>query len=166
MGTPNGIFELRRTKNQKVIVLVSAVDRRIVPALRFVSGLACSDSRALHIVTDPERARRLAADWMYLGLTWLPLHIQEPTADSLTLSVREAIREESRANERVTVVVPELDFPRWWHPLLHRGRSARRIAELLQPLARVTTVIVPFYVTADEPGAGGRAGPACEGGTR
>ena len=143
---PSGLFELRRTRNHTVIVLVSVVDRRIVPALGFVSRLACTDSRALHIVVDADQARRLATDWMNLELSWLPLHMQEPTAESLSLSVRDAIREESRVTERVTVVVPELDIPRWWHPLLYRSR-ARRIAEKLQPLAGVTAVIVPFYLT-------------------
>ena len=141
---PDGLFELRRTRNHTVVVLVATVDRRIVPALRFVSRLACTDSRALHVIVDPEQAHRLATDWMNLGLAWLPLHMQEATAHSLPLSVRDAVREASLGTERVTVVVPELDFPRWWHPLLYRG-SARRIAEALQPLSWVTTVIVPFY---------------------
>ncbi|MDQ3896908.1 MAG: hypothetical protein M3326_06615 [Actinomycetota bacterium] len=144
MAEPDRLFELRRTRNHTVIVLVSVVDRRIVPALHFVSRLACSDSRALHISVDTQQTRRLAADWMNLGLSWLPLHIRDATAPSLPVSVREAVRREETA-DRVTVVVPELDIVRWWHPLLYRGR-ARRIAEQLQPLPGVTTVIVPFYV--------------------
>ena len=128
-----------------MILLVSTVDRRIVPALHFVSRLACSDSRALHISVDPEETRRLARDWMNLGLSWLPLHIQEAKAQSVAISVRDAVDVVAREIERVTVVLPELDFVRWWHPLLY-GAGARRIAEQLHTLPGVTAVIVPFYV--------------------
>lgn len=145
MPTPDGLFELRRTRNHTVILLVSVVDRRIVPALHFVSRLACNDTRALHIAVDTGQTRRLAADWMDLGLSWLPLHIREATADNLPAAVRDAVAHEAATTDRVTVVVPELDIVRWWHSFLYRGR-ARRIAEQLQPLAGVTTVIVPFYV--------------------
>lgn len=145
MPTSGRLFELRRTRNHTVIVLVSVVDRRIVPALHFVSRLACNDSCALHISVDVGQTQRLATDWMELGLSWLPLHIREATADTLPASVRDAVEREAVTTDRVTVVVPELDIVRWWHPLLYR-RKARRIAEQLQPLAGVTTVIVPFYV--------------------
>ncbi len=142
---PHGLFELRLARNHTVIVLVSVVDRRIVPALHFVSRLACSDTRALHVSIDADETRRLAVDWMNLGLSWLPLHVQEASEASLPASVRRAIAQDAAPTERVTVVVPELDFVRWWHPLLYRG-SARRIAEQLQPLPGVTAVIVPFHV--------------------
>ena len=147
MTSPHGLFELRRTRNHTVILLVSVVDRRIVPALHFVSRLACSDSRALHVAVDAEGTRRLAADWMNLGLSWLPLHIEEGEAGSIPTSVREAVGRLATATDRVTVVVPELDFVRWWHPFLYRG-TARRIAEQLQPLPGVTAVIVPYYLPA------------------
>ena len=145
MVRPDGIFELRRTRNHAVILLVSVVDRRIVPALRLVSRLGCSDCRALHVSVDAADTRKLAADWMNLGLAWLPLHIEEAAAESIPAAVRRAVEKDAAGIERVTVVVPELDLVRWWHPLLHRC-SARRIAEQLQPLPGVTTVIVPFCV--------------------
>jgi len=113
LGKPEGLFELRRTRRQAVILLVSVVDRRIVPALHFVSRLACSDSLALHVAVDPDQTRRLAADWMNLGLSWLPLHIQDGAAQSVPLSVREAVHRIARETDRVTVVVPELDVVRW-----------------------------------------------------
>ena len=145
MAEPEGLVELRRTRNQAVIILVSVVDRRIVPALHFVSRLACSDSRALHISVDAVQTRRLASDWMDLGLSWLPLSIEEATEQSLPASVRRVIEREVTATGRVTVVVPDLDFVRWWRPILYRA-TARRIAEQLQPLPGVTVALLPFYV--------------------
>lgn len=139
------VLELRLTSHHTVIVLVSVVDRRIVPALRFVSRLGYTDTRAVHVSVDADETRRLAADWMDLGLSWLPLHIRDGTAESLPVSVCDAVRHEVVGATSVTVVIPELDVLRWWHPLLHR-RSARRIAAHLQQLPDLTTVIVPFSV--------------------
>lgn len=148
--------EQRTDRRHTAIVLVAAVDRRIVPALRFVSRLPQTDVRALHVSVDPDETRRLAEDWMRLGLTWLPLSIHDPPAEELLSSVGEAVRREAEQRGEVTVVVPELELPCWWHPLLHR-RSARRIARHLQSLTGVTTVIVPFAVP---PGRRGEAAPA------
>ena len=133
------------------MLLVSVVDRRILPALRFVSRLDYSDTRALHISVDPDETRRLASDWMKLGLSWLPLHIRDATTSPLPVAVRDAVQEEALGTENFTVVLPELDSPGLWHLLLHR-HSARRIAGELQELPNVTTVIVPFSLA---PGGAG-----------
>ncbi len=147
MTEPETVFELRVRRNHTVILLVSVLDRRILPAVRFVSRLGSSDSRALHVSIDAEETRRLAVDWTKLGLSWLPLHIREGSAESLPVAVRDAVRDEAPPTGALTVVVPELVSPRWWYPLLHR-RSARGIAAELQSLPGVTAVIVPFCFPA------------------
>jgi hypothetical protein len=134
--------EQHTTRRPVVVVLVGSVDRRILPALRFVSGLPRTDIRALHVSVDPERTRQLASDWMELGLSWLPLDIHEPTADSLPVAVRQLVEGHASGTRELLVVLPEFDSSRWWHPLLHR-RSARRIATQLHGLPNVTAVIVP-----------------------
>ena len=143
MAKPEPVTEHRTKRRHTAIVLVSVVDRRILPALRFASRLPETEVRALHVSVEAAETRRLAEDWMELGLTWLPLHIHDAATDGLADSFRHAVLQQAARSEDVTVIVPELDFYRWWHPLLHR-RSARHIAQLLQPLPRVTTVIVPF----------------------
>ncbi|MGH9284650.1 MAG: hypothetical protein ACRD0M_03105 [Acidimicrobiales bacterium] len=65
-------------------MLVSVVDRRILPALRFVSRLPETDVRALHVSVEAFETRRLAEDWMELGLTWLPLHIHDAATEVST----------------------------------------------------------------------------------
>jgi hypothetical protein len=139
----------RTARRNTAIVLVSAADRRILPALRFVSRLAETDVRALHVSVKTEETRRLAADWMKLDLTWLPLHIHDSATDDLPEAVREAVEREAAETGDVIVVVPELEFTHWWHPLLHR-RSARRIAQQLQPLPEVITVIIPFTASVGQ----------------
>jgi hypothetical protein len=143
MDSGEALFELRVARNHAVIVLVSVVDRRIVPALRFVSRLGYGNTRALHVSVDPEETLRLARDWMDLELTWLPLHIHDETRRSVSSNVVEAVREEATCASTVTVVLPEYDTRRWWHPFLHRC-TARRIAADLHSLPGVTAVIVPF----------------------
>lgn len=138
----------RAARRHTAIVLVSAADRRMIPALRFVSRLAETDVRALHVSVEAEETRRLAEDWMKLDLTWLPLHIHDSATDDLAEAVREAVEREAGETSDVIVVIPELEFIHWWHPLLHR-RSARRIARRLQRLPEVTTVVVPFTPPLD-----------------
>ena len=130
-------------RRHTAVVLVSVVDRRILPALRFVARLPDTDVRAVHISFETSEARQLAEDWMALGLTWLPLHIHDAAENAFLESFRTAVREEAAYAGDLTVVVPELDYERWWQPLLHR-RTARRIARELQALPGVTPVIVPY----------------------
>ncbi|MEY2477887.1 MAG: hypothetical protein QOG87_3202 [Actinomycetota bacterium] len=127
------------------VVLVAAVDRRVLPAVSLLPQLIGSDARALHIATDPEQSYRLARDWMDLGIGSLPLHVEEPMGDTLAGSVRRVIEREVRSRPRITVIVPEMDLGRWWQPLLHRG-TGRAVAWELAGLQRVTTVVVPVRV--------------------
>ncbi len=104
-----------------VVVLIEAVDRRMLPALSLVPELAAQEARAVHIGLDAADAARLARAWMDLDLHWLPLHIEEPTGPTVTSSVRAVIARYAADGRRVTVLVPEADLGRWWQPLLHRG---------------------------------------------
>ncbi len=142
------LFELEERPNHTVILLVSVVDRRLVPALRFIARLGYADARALHVSVDAGETRQLAADWMNLGLCWLPLHVGEARAGDLPASARhavQAVQKEPGTAPNLTVVVPEVDSRRWWHPLLHACK-ARRIVLELQSLPGVTAVIVPVRV--------------------
>jgi hypothetical protein len=145
MARRDTTFELHAARTYPVVVLISAVDSRILPALRFVANLPFAQTRALHVSVDPDETRRIAHDWMELGLAWLPLHITEASNDGIAASVRAAVEESGHGLDTVTIVVPELNLPRWWHSLLHR-HSARRIAAQLQAMSGLTTVIVPFCV--------------------
>lgn len=125
-----------------VVVLVAAVDRRVVPAIRFLSTLTAIDVRAVHIAEDAVATRRLAYDWMALDLPWLPLTIRDATAASLITSIRDAVAEQASGYEHVTVLVPELVVCGRVRRFLHRG-TARALAVSLQGLPRVTTLLAP-----------------------
>jgi hypothetical protein len=140
----------RRAARGLVIVLVGAVDRRMLPALALVPQLADCDARAIHVCLDQTEACQLAMAWMDFGLDWLPLQIEDPTSVSLVESVRHIVEREAIARPRVTVLVPEMDLGRWWQPLLHRG-TGRHIAWHLHELRRVTTVVLPVPVRIEDP---------------
>jgi hypothetical protein len=82
---------------------------------------------------------------MELGLSWVPLLIEEPTGESLVGTVREVVERESEGRGRVLVIVPEMDLDKWWQTLLHRS-TGRRIARALVALRRVSTVVLPYPV--------------------
>ena len=127
------------------LVLVAAVDRRVLPAVALLPQLVGSDARALHVAVDAEQSFRLARDWMELGVATLPLQVEEPDGQTVAGAVRRVVEREAAARPRITVIVPELDLGRWWQPLLHRG-TGRAVAWELAGLRSVTTVIVPVRV--------------------
>lgn len=129
------------------VVLVAAVDRRVLPALALLPQLAGCEARALHIAFDVEEAHDLARAWMDHGMARLPLQVEEPE-DSETLAAavtRIVAREVAGGRPQITVVVPEMDLGRWWQPLLHRG-TGRAVAWQLAGRRRVTTVVVPVRI--------------------
>jgi hypothetical protein len=130
------------------VVLVAAVDRRVLPAVAFLPQLVGSEAIALHIAMDVEQSYRLARDWMDLGVGTLPLRVEEPAGRTLAAAVRRFVAREAQVRPRVTVIVPEMDLGRWWQPLLHRG-TGRMVAWELAGLAGVTTVVVPVRIDLD-----------------
>lgn len=143
------------------VVLVAALDRRVLPALSLVPMLAGADALALHIAVDAVASCQLGRDWMDLGITWLPLHIEEPTSPDLVSSVYDFVAHEVSRRPWVTVVIPEMDLGRWWQPLVHRA-TGRSVAWALHDLPRVTTVVVPVRVDL----GAGAAGSAVAAGER
>jgi hypothetical protein len=125
------------------LILIGAVDRRVGPALKLAAQLQEFEARAVHVAIDPLVTSRVAEDWIELGLSWLPLHIEDPRDEGLAACVCEVVEREARDRSRVIVLVPELDLGHWWHRVIHRG-TARHLASRLQRLRRVTTVVIPY----------------------
>lgn len=126
-----------------VVVLVAALDRRVLPALQFALRLPADRVKAWHVATDPDSARDLAVDWMGVGLSSIVLEIHDLRGGSVETTVRRLVEAEAAASNEITLVIPELHLPRWWMPLLHHG-NARRIIRDIQSVPRVTPVLVPF----------------------
>ena len=125
------------------LVLVDAVDRRVLPALGMAATLESFDIKVVHVATDEDDRRRATNAWMLLDLTWAPLEIEDAGERPLLTAVQELVARETADRSRVVVIVPELDLDRWWQFLLHRS-TGRRIARRLRSLRGVWTVVVPY----------------------
>ena len=134
------------TPGRVVVVLVAALDRRVLPALQFAVRLPADRAKAWHVATDPNSARDLAVNWMGVGLSSIVLEIHDLTGGSVATTVRRLVEAEAAAGNEVTIVIPELHLPRWWMPVLHHG-YARQIIRDIQSVPRVTPVLVPYAMT-------------------
>jgi hypothetical protein len=132
--------------NHAVVILVGSIDRRVLPAIDQAQHLRAAEIRALHVAEDNEVAHELGLRWMELGLTWLPLHVVEPTTTKLIDSIRAAVLDILDAGYRqVTVLIPYLAVPRLWQRLLHRQRG-RRIAAALADTPATAVILVPYHL--------------------
>ncbi len=102
-----------------VLVLVPRLHRGIVNALNY-ARLISDDARAIYIETDPGKTAELKREWEEWGGD-IPLVIMESPYRSLIgplMRYVDAVQKE-RADDVVTVVLPELVSRKWWHRLLH-----------------------------------------------
>lgn len=102
-----------------VLVLVPRLHRGIVSALNY-ARLVGGDVRAVYIETNPAATADLKRDWHQWGGD-IPLLIMESPYRSLIgplMRYIDAVQKE-RADDVVTVIVPELVSRKWWHLLLH-----------------------------------------------
>jgi hypothetical protein len=142
----NGVVSVETLRPALGLVLVDAIDRRVLPALDVAATLRGFDIKAVHIALDEDDGRRVAEAWMRLDLGWAPLEIEEAGERSFLTAVNEVVTREVARRSRVVVIVPELDLRGRWQSLLHRG-TGRWIARSLQSTRGVCTIVVPYTTT-------------------
>lgn len=133
-------------KHQKVIMPISGVHRGTLSALRFAQSLS-KDVTVLHVAVDAEAGERVLLKWQ----KWAPdvnlVVLGSPyrlLLEPILRYVRNAA-EHRKANEIITVVVPEF-LPRvWWHSWLHT-RAAQLLRMRLLFTDGVVVVEVPYVV--------------------
>ncbi len=107
-------------KHNTVLVLVPRMHRGILEALNY-ARLTSDDVRAVYIETEPARTPALKKDWSAHVAADIPLVIMESPYRSLVgplLRYIDAVQKE-RADDVVTIVLPELVSRKLWHALLH-----------------------------------------------
>jgi amino acid transporter len=112
------ISPVHPTRNT-VLVLVPRVHRGVIDALNY-ARLVSSDVRGVHVEVDPAATPQLKKDWEQWAPD-IPLLIFESPFRSLVSPILQYIAavQEERADDFVTVIVPELVTHRWWHRILH-----------------------------------------------
>ena len=98
---------------------------------------APDDLRAVHIAVDPDTAEDLADDWANIGLDRFPLELVECPDRRLNRAALELVAEAAADGEtEVTVLVPQRQYRRLWHRLLHDRTSDSMAAHPVRAAAR------------------------------
>jgi amino acid transporter len=130
-----------------VIVLVDRLDMATARALQYARTLHPEELRAVHFTLDNRVSAELEAEWSRLGLTRLPLDVEECEDRRLTRATLEMAAETVADGEtELTILLPRRGFAAGWHRLLHDG-TADDIAAAVGQLAHVNATVVPYQLT-------------------
>ncbi|HEV3280214.1 MAG TPA: amino acid permease [Acidimicrobiales bacterium] len=130
-----------------VVVLVDRLDMATARALQYARTLHPDELRAVHFTLDNRVAADLEAEWGRLGLTRLPLDVEECEDRRLTRAALELAAETVADHEtELTILLPRRGFAAGWHRVLHDG-TADQIAAAVGQLAHVNATVVPYQLT-------------------
>ncbi len=126
-----------------VVVLVDRLDMATARALQYARTLHPDELRAVHFTLDNRVAAELENDWGRLGLTRLPLDVEECEDRRLTRAALELAAETVADGEtELTILLPRRQFVAGWHRLLHDS-TADQIAAAVGQLPHVNATVVP-----------------------
>jgi amino acid transporter len=128
-----------------VLIPIGGLQRAVVEALRYAETLS-DDVRAIYVDVNPANTEQVRTDWIAWGgrvhLVVLPSpfrSLMEPLLEYIEQTAAE------KANDYVTVILPEFGPARWWQHLLHNQRALLiKGALLFRPNTVVTSV--PFHL--------------------
>jgi amino acid transporter len=124
------------------LVFVDRLDLAAARAIQYARVLTPDEMRAVHFVLDREEARRLASEWIRLGLSRIPLELVDCPDRRLTRCALETVAAElSDGGTEVSVLLPQRKYRGAWRHLLHDHTSEAIEREVsMLPHANVTTV--------------------------
>ena len=130
-----------------VVVLVDQLDMATARALQYARTLHPDELRAVHFVLDAKASEALEAEWRRLGLTQLPLDIEECEDRRLTRAALE-LAAETVADQQteLTILLPRRGFAAGWQRVLHDA-TADHIADAVSQLSHVNATVVPYQLT-------------------
>jgi amino acid transporter len=137
-------YEPQARVHNTVLIPIGGLQRAVVEALRYAETLS-DDVRAIYVDVNPAATEQLRQDWAAWGgrvtLIVLPSpfrSLMEPLLEYIEQAAAE------KANDYVTVILPEFVPARWWQHLLHNQTSLLiKGALLFRPNIVVTSV--PFH---------------------
>jgi len=133
-------------RHNTVIVPIGGVHRAVVQALQYAKMLG-PDVRAVYVDVDPKATEEVRREWERWG-QGVQLVVLESSYRSLMEPLLEYIErvDLERADDFITIVLPEFVPARWWHHLLHNQRALLiKGALLFKPNTVVTSV--PFHLS-------------------
>jgi amino acid transporter len=143
--TLKGYAPQRRIHNT-VLIPIGGLQRAVVEALRYAETLS-DDVRAIYVDVNPANTEQLRKDWAEWGgqveLVVLPSPYRSLMEPLLEYIEQAAV---AKANDYVTVILPEFVPKRWWQHLYHNQTSLLiKGALLFRPNIVVTSV--PFHLS-------------------
>ncbi|HEY7286260.1 MAG TPA: APC family permease [Vicinamibacterales bacterium] len=138
-------YEPQSRRHNTVLVPIGGVQRAVVEALRYAETLS-DDVRAVFVDVDAAATEEVRRGWE----TWggrVQLVVLESPYRSVMEPLLEYIEqvESERADDYVTVILPEFVPAQWWQHLLHNQRALLiKGALLFRPNTVVTSV--PFHL--------------------
>jgi amino acid transporter len=139
-GAPSNIIRHR------VILLVGGVHRGSLAALRYARTLS-DDITAVHVSIDPDETDKLQKKWETWGdgIRLVILDSQYRLFVEPVMGYIEEIAGQSRANEIITVVVPQFVSGKIWTSALH-ARTADTLRRVLLNRKNIVITEVPYLV--------------------
>ena len=129
-----------------VVVLVDRLDMATARALQYARTLHPDDLRAIHFTLDPIVSQTLEEEWRRLGLTDLPLDIQECEDRRLTRAALELAAETvADRKTELTILLPRRIFASGLSRVLH-DNTADHIATAVGHLEHVNATVVPYQL--------------------
>ncbi len=129
-----------------VVVLIDRLDMATARALQYARTLHPDDLRAVHFALDPMVSTELEEEWRRLGLSDLPLDIQECEDRRLTRAALELAAETvADRKTELTILLPRRIFSSGLKRVLH-DNTADHIASAVGHLEHVNATIVPYQL--------------------
>ena len=129
-----------------VVVLVDRLDMATARALQYARTLHPDDLRAIHFALDPIASHALEEEWRRLGLSDLPLDIQECEDRRLTRAALELAAETVADRQtELTILLPRRIYASAWQRVLH-DNTAEHIATAVGHLEHVNATVVPYQL--------------------
>jgi amino acid transporter len=129
-----------------VLVPIGGLQRAVVDALRYAETLS-DDVRAIYVDVNPAQTEQLRKEWVEWGgrvtLIVLPSpfrSLMEPLLEYIEQAAAE------KANDYVTVILPEFVPARWWQHLLH-NQTSLLIKGALLFRKNIVVTSVPFHLS-------------------
>jgi len=129
-----------------VLIPIGGLQRAVVDALRYAETLS-DDVRAVYVDVNPAQTEQLRKEWAEWGGRVRLIVLPSPFR-SLLEPLLEYIEEvgAEKANDYVTVILPEFVPARWWQHLLH-NQTSLLIKGALLFRKNVVVTSVPFHLS-------------------
>lgn len=145
----SGYEKPRATRHTVIIPVPAAPNRIVLAAVEYAKSIS-RDVMAVHVSTNGEGREEVVARWKKF-VDDVPLVVFESPYRSVLRPLLRFIDEveDLRADDKITVLLPEFVSDRWWHGLLHNQTSLLfKGALLFRPGTVVTSV--PYHLRGSQ----------------